>query len=364
MVKTLIPVFLLNYIKGIVNTMRCRRFLRLFKREIAVVHKETGRAIILMATPIHGNLGDHAIVYAEKCLLADLGLGNRIIEITNTEYALCKQELRKYITNQDLILIDGGGNLGTLWPWEDDKISEIISFYRENPIVVFPQTCFYDDSLSAQERMKHNKEVYASAPHLLISLRDKRSYSLCCTHFDSKQFVLIPDIVLYLCGKNILPAPVNRKGILLCFRTDLERIVSQDELSRLKDYLKQHNLSFRENSTVKDYGVDRNFRQLELEKIWMDFASAQLVITDRLHGMIFALINGTPCLALDNVSKKVSGVYELISDINSVKICSDMNEVITNISGYCEIDYCPERTELVKANYCLLQNFIKDHILN
>lgn len=33
------------------------------------------------------------------------------------------------------------------------------------------------------------------------------------------------------------------------------------------------------------------------------------MVTDRLHGMIFAYLAGTPCVFLDNKTKKVSGVY-------------------------------------------------------
>ena len=43
--------------------------------------------------------------------------------------------------------------------------------------------------------------------------------------------------------------------------------------------------------------------------------AAELVITDTLHAMILCTITGTPCLAYDNISHKVSGVYEWIRQI-------------------------------------------------
>ncbi len=42
------------------------------------------------------------------------------------------------------------------------------------------------------------------------------------------------------------------------------------------------------------------------------------MITDRLHGMVFAVITGTPCLVFDNVSKKISMVYQWIREMPGV----------------------------------------------
>lgn len=40
-------------------------------------------------------------------------------------------------------------------------------------------------------------------------------------------------------------------------------------------------------------------------------SSSKIVITDRLHAMLICAITGTPCIAFDNISKKVQGVCEL-----------------------------------------------------
>lgn len=39
------------------------------------------------------------------------------------------------------------------------------------------------------------------------------------------------------------------------------------------------------------------------------FAEAQLVITDRLHGMILCILSGTPCLVLPNSNHKIRQTY-------------------------------------------------------
>ena len=43
---------------------------------------------------------------------------------------------------------------------------------------------------------------------------------------------------------------------------------------------------------------------------------SKIFVTDRLHGMIFATITGTPCIAMANSSGKVKGVHKWISQNN------------------------------------------------
>ena len=46
-------------------------------------------------------------------------------------------------------------------------------------------------------------------------------------------------------------------------------------------------------------------REYFLNKKFREFSERNLIITDRLHGMIFAAITGTPCVAMDNISHKI-----------------------------------------------------------
>ncbi|MBQ7221650.1 MAG: polysaccharide pyruvyl transferase family protein [Synergistaceae bacterium] len=55
-------------------------------------------------------------------------------------------------------------------------------------------------------------------------------------------------------------------------------------------------------------------------------AGAELVVTDRLHGMLFAAITGTPCVAFDNKTGKVHSVYEWIAGCEYVQVCRGLDE--------------------------------------
>ena len=51
-------------------------------------------------------------------------------------------------------------------------------------------------------------------------------------------------------------------------------------------------------------------RECELRKIFGSFKSAEIVITDRLHGLIFAAITETPCIVLQSNNHKIKATYE------------------------------------------------------
>ena len=280
--------------------------------------------IVITATPTHGNLGDQAIVYAEKHILSKSPIKKCVLEVENGGYLTCVNAVKKHIKSEDIIAIDGGGNLGTLWPWEDDKISDIISTFKENKIVVFPQTMYYDDTPSAAERIKKNRVIYSKARDLTFLFRDSSSYDFFTKTFNGVNAKLCPDIVLSLDEQKTLP----RKNVLLCFREDRERVINDDELSSIKQWMSKNNLTFFATDTVIDKTVRAWNRKKELNRKWKEFSSARLVITDRLHAMIFSYITGTPCIALNNKSKKVEGTYDFIKNCNFIKLADDSKDVI------------------------------------
>ena len=309
--------------------------------------KHQGDRIILLATPTHGNLGDQAIVYAERVLLRRVFPDRHIIEITNDRYMNFPDLIASFIKPSDTIVIDGGGNLGTLWSHEDDKISDIIIRFRENKIVIFPETCFYDDNEEGKLRLAKNQKIYREAKDLTVMLRDRASYEFMKTHFDGISLLYLPDIVLSL--KPALPL-CERKGVLLCFRKDCERVLDESVETHLSDTLKELGKQHRFTSTLVERRVTEKNRSHELFEKWREFSEAELVVTDRLHAMIFAAITKTPCIALDNKSKKVSGAHAWLKDFSYIRCLEDgdglaelVTQMLTEPLTYEAFDY-PENT--------------------
>lgn len=130
----------------------------------------------------------------------------------------------------------------------------------------------------------------------------------------------------------------DRNGVLLCFRSDLEKVLDSSLVGEIKHSLKQQDIPFFETDTVLPANIPIDQRNSELNRKLSQFQTSKLVITDRLHGMLFAAITGTPCIALDNVSKKVSGAYNWIKTEENI-LClqddqSDTASIIKTINQF------------------------------
>ena len=109
--------------------------------------------------------------------------------------------------------------------------------------------------------------------------------------------------------------------ILLCFRNDKEKVDRNIEYIKTKISEKKYNI--KEVSTVCEDTIPYPLGEKYLWKKLKEFSEARLVITDRLHGMIFSALVGTPCIAFDNLSGKVFGVYSYLKLNENIRLVSD-----------------------------------------
>ena len=78
-------------------------------------------------------------------------------------------------------------------------------------------------------------------------------------------------------------------------------------------------ISFRDMCV--DHSISVSERDWELEQQYSAFRSAELVVTDRLHGMVFSAITGTPCIFLNSKSPKVLGCYAWLKHLDYIRYC-------------------------------------------
>ena len=69
----------------------------------------------------------------------------------------------------------------------------------------------------------------------------------------------------------------------------------------------------------------------ELQKSWETFENAEITITDRLHAMLFSVLNGTPCIVLNNKTGKVFGVADWLDDTNMIVRANSLSEVLEKL---------------------------------
>lgn len=300
---------------------RKRELKVMFLKKYRRLKRKNPKTVFLVLTPEHENLGDHAIAFAETELLKKLGID--YVEITGKQL----EELRNYnllgILDAKPIFLQGGGYLGTLWKESEILFRQILKANPNARIVLFPNTIYYEPNAEGRAFFENSVICYNNHKSLYLYAREKISFEQMCRYY--KNVKLIPDIVLSL---NRCTRGETRSGCVVCLRNDCERTRTAEEEAII--YQQARNL-FHEKVTATDMVASECIpvekRESVLEDKLAEFSNAELVITDRLHGMIFCAITGTPCVVLDSKSPKLRGCYEWIKDLEYIRFIEDASQI-------------------------------------
>ena len=108
--------------------------------------------IYLFGTPIHGNIGDQAILIAEEEFLKNNFPNHKLICIESSIVSRFNRIIRRIVGNST-ILIQGGGFLGSLWLNEEKMFRRTLEDYPNNTIIVFPQTIYFSNDADGKKQL-------------------------------------------------------------------------------------------------------------------------------------------------------------------------------------------------------------------
>lgn len=325
-----------------------RKRLIVIERRIQTTDSNT---ILFVFTPTHGNLGDHAIALAVSVMLNELNIA--YVEITADELRLMKKHNKMHIMNGHPILVNGGGNIGTLWISAEELFRSIIQNCPKSKILCLPNTAYFEGSKQGMYEYVRSKKIYQAHDALMICARERVSYEFLKKMHSN--VVLIPDMVFSL---NECKAGPERKGCLLCLRSDRERTRDENADRIIMDQVTQlfpNDVFFSDMNIGKSVSVEH--RENELDRKFETFRTAKLVITDRLHGMIFAAITGTPCIVINSKSPKVRGCYEWIKELGYIRFVEDPSE-ITEVYNLMNTATCTYSNEHLQQYYQELKHYL------
>ncbi len=312
---------------------------------------EEGKEIrlIYFELPCFDNLGDHAIAYATRIYLEDFVRRNsqyQLFIIDGWKTAEVIWTLKKQISPKDIIFCQGGGNMGSLYPFAEEFRNKVLRNFKKNRIIIFPQTIYLSDDENGKKVAAAMKKVFSACEDLTIFARDHRSAEIMKTLFHNS-IIEMTDIVASL--DKVKPNNNSRDGIILCLRSDKESALNSHQKQKLYALAKEQSETVIVTDTIAIRELSMEERSDVLEKKWDVFSASRLVITDRLHGMIFSLITGTPCIVLGNNHHKVYETYCTLKKSEYLYYCNgveEAEELITKVLSYpiplCKTDFSNE----------------------
>lgn len=260
--------------------------------------------VFYLGLPEHGNLGDQAIAKATEIYLQEQLPQHQVVRIANDAVLPCIPLLKRIMQPNHLIVMHGGGNLGDLWPGAESVRRAVVKRLKKWPIIQLPQSVFFID----KQEHTLSKKCYDDADRLVLVAREEQARSAMQQAFTCPS-MLVPDMVFTLSGR-LKELPIQREGVMVLFRHDVEKLyndnVRDGVIDQLGDLFDRVTLT----DTVLPTGVPLDQRDDVLIRFWRQMAKHELVVTDRLHGMIFGLITQTPTVALLNNNGKIISTFE------------------------------------------------------
>lgn len=317
------------------------------------------KRMILIGVPHHGNLGDHAIALAEEEMIKRYFKNYNLLQIPEETIKQCVNRAQKFINNDDIILLQGGGNMGDRYIVPEDGRREVMKLFPNNKIIIFPQTSYFSCSEKGKKELELSKKVYNAHKNLVIMAREKKSYNFMREHFYNANVYLTPDIVMTM----YKPLDKERRGATLLFRGDKEKVLKNDNTEKIRNIInKKYDIV---KSTDTHLGEDvinisGKIRDEALNAKFNEFQTSEVVVTDRLHGMIFSAITETPCIAFKSMDHKVIESYEWFKNLEYIQICDKIDDFenilkkVTNVKNRKYNNEFAEKTisDILKKEIC------------
>lgn len=277
------------------------------------------RNIFIFLGGFYQNLGDMAITYAQVEFLKKAYPDANVVAIPSTKTYEAVKTIKNYISKDDIITTIGGGNMGNMYQSLEDARLYVVKCFPKNRIISFPQSV---DFTNIKSKDKSNK-TYSNHSNFTLFVREPNSLERAKNYFPDLDIKHSPDIVLSL--DKVEPI-CERTDVVCCLRADKEQNLSNDERQQIIDNIKNAfpNAQFTDTVDVVLQDCTPDKYAQTLESFWNKLRKSRVVITDRLHCMIFCAITGTPCVVFDNSNRKISGVYnQWMSDISYIKLFSN-----------------------------------------
>ena len=300
-----------------------------FNKKIKV-NKNEKKCYILMSAD-YGNVGDLAINYAQRKFIQENIKDYKIIEIPLQDIYSMYLSMKKNLNEKDIFTVIGGGNSGDIYVDFEERRRFIYSKFKSNKIISFPQSIIFSNTEYGKKQLNLSKVAYSSNKNLCIFARESKSFEIYQKNFKDNNIFLVPDIVLSLKEKRNF----DRKNITICLRKDKEQNLKEENKKELlKEIEKKYGKLTYKDTHLGDVKVSIELREKILKEYFDEFSRAKVIITDRLHGMIFSVITGTPCIVLNNNNHKIEYTYKnWLKDVNLISFLDtfDKNRILEEL---------------------------------
>lgn len=288
-------------------------------------HLKNQRKIIYALTPppYLPNVGDQAQAIAIHRWLNKHFSSLPVIELHKDECQHFLPALKWLVQSDDIFFLHSGGNLGDRGIWSETRRRLLITSFPKNQIVSLPQTIYFSDTPVGKTERENSRQIYATHQKLTVIGRDPRSGELARELFPKAQTFCMPDFVLSMAVRKSQTRNDPPK-VLLCLRLDDESALSEAQRQEIGERLPYPHSYY---DTTLDRPIAAGEREKVLEETLNLFLACDAVVTDRYHGVIFAVLCQKPCVVLPTVDHKLTSAMEWFHDVPFVTLAENIESI-------------------------------------
>jgi pyruvyl transferase EpsI len=297
-------------------------------------------------SPIHANVGDHAQTLGVQKYLKDEFEDHRIIKIFRDSISAKKlSNMASKLRASDLVFLHSSGDFGSLHDVPSHHTGRLSfpeirrQLVTKSPVckvINLPTTAFYGNNESAKISLNRDRDVF-SGSRLTVLCREEMSLRVLRENL-SCESRFFPDFVFYLKPK---PFIVEREGALVILRNDKEALLAevqkQDVVEALRKSYSEVELKdiMHASHTIPDFILE-NY----MDNVFRQFQKRELIVTDKMHGMITAVITRTPCIALSGgIPHKIKAYKPFLS--GAVQFIEHVCEIEDAVQYIRNSEYAP-----------------------
>lgn len=276
------------------------------------------QSFIYLDLPVYDNVGDLLIMQGTMQFFRR----NKLIPKSMRSVYNFSPEV---VGEKQVIVFQGGGNFGDLYPVLQKHRETVIKEHPENRVVILPQTIHFESSSTYWNCCNTLREH----PDLHICVRDERSFRLAKEM--TNHVYLLPDMAHALYPLDKSDCELGGDKAFRLMRSDIEKNSNVNQ-ARNQDFdftegdwrffLGRYSKNIRNHrklqKRLKHFGLNRYTGTLTSE-LWIryvdnlmksiltDFSGYKKIETDRLHGHILACLMDKPNCVHDNSYGKNAG---------------------------------------------------------
>lgn len=280
--------------------------------------------IVLLDYPNNTNVGDSLIWLGTLAYLNSRGLKiSYVCDTRNYNF----EKLKEKINVNTIVLMNGGGNFGTLWDEVHNFRLRAIKDLKNVPIVQLPQTIHFDN----QEKVDEINQAFSQHGQFSLIVRSQYCYDFAKSKFNTHIY-LCPDMAFFIGAIENTELP--NIDCLAIVRTDIE---TSGELSGIVEHLKSEYV-LKKTDWLEASLAERLLHRIEMHtgvirkvtdphnmlliQLWNKLSTlrlkrgiallkdARVVIADRLHVHILSILLNKPHVIIDNNYGKLKHFHE------------------------------------------------------